>query len=351
MSGKLGLDDYDTKGVLETWCAVSPLFEPLEEVVDGVVSLDIEVMRGGGEERSGVVKAALLLKSLRAAVRAKRGVDFERQLLGAIGTLGEPEWELAALLVVCGEGEASVSAQALMETWRRCGSSLHLALEVAGRLHAMGEEDASKAIVGELEDAEAWGYERSEYPLGTVDVPFVASLTRLRKLLGLVGTGEVLVENDNDEGIARVVAAARRLGVLKAAAWRGVVPSDLRDDFRAVLFYESRQVVRRNYSRRPDDVVATSRRMLVKELIATARGFGPSGMRVLRDVVRDASLGTFLGWHGREFAMAFQEDGRFEQRRSAQDGDVLDGGRGGRGSADAAGGVSRYRRLRAGDRF
>lgn len=304
---KFGFDDHETRHVLEEWCATSPLFEPVDEVVDGVVSLDIEVTPGVREERSAAAaKAAVLGRSLRTAVRAKRGADFERQMLGAIGALQEPEWELAALLVLCGQGETNVSAQALIQTWERCGNNWHLALEVAEQLFAMGEEDASKAIMIELDQADVTGYEKSELGAGRVDVPLVLSLTRLRELLGLADTDEVHVENDRDEGIARVVVAARRLGILQAAARREVVPSSLREDFRSVLFYASRQVVRPDYGRRPDDVVPMSKRVLVGELIATARGLGSSGMRALRDVVRDASSGTFLGWHRRQFALAFR---------------------------------------------
>ena len=309
--GTLELGDYESKQRIEAWSAVGPLFEPVEDVVDRLVALDVQPVPGAGEE-GGVAawKAGRLLASLRTAVRAQRGADAERQLLGAIGALEEPQWELAALLVLSGRGEADVSTQALVETWQRCGDNWHLALELAERLCAMDEEDAARAIVGELEKAGVTGYERSEYGSGRVDVSFVVSLVRLRKLLGLADGGEVQVENDGDEGVARVVAAARRLGTLRAAAQRGVLPSGLRDDLRHVLFYESRQVVRPGYSRRPDDVVLMSRRVLMGELVHTARRLGSSGMRALRDVVRDAtSSGTFLGWYRRRFATAFRSAG------------------------------------------
>ena len=309
--GRLELGDYESRRVLEAWSAVGPLFESVEDMVARLAALEVEPSAGAGEE-GGVAewKAAQLLAALRTAVRAQRGTDAERQLLGAIGALEKREWELGALLVLSRCGEAGVSAQALVETWERCGDEWHLALELAEQLYAMGEEDGAKAIVGELEEAGVAGYERSEYGSGRVDVSFVVSLTALRELLGFADAGEVQVENDGDEGVARVVAAARRLGALRAAARRGAVVSGLRDDLRGVLFYESRQVARRGYSRRPDDVVLMSRRVLMGELVATARGLGSSGMRALRDVVRDAtSSGTFLGWYRRRFATALRREG------------------------------------------
>lgn len=309
--GRLEQGDYELRGVLEAWSAASPLFESVEDMVDRLVALEVEPSAGAGED-GGVVawKAAQMLAALRTAVRAQRGTDAERQLLGAIGALEKPQWELAALLVLSRCGEASVSAQALVETWERCGDEWHLALELAEQLYAMGEEGGAKAIVGELEEAGVAGYERSEYGSGCVDVSFVVSLTELREVLGFADASEVQVENDGDEGVARVVAAARRLGALRAAARRGAVVSGLRDDFRGVLFYESRKFARPGYSRRPDDVVVMSRRVLMGELVATARSLGSSGMRALRDVVRDAtSSGTFLGWYRRRLATAFRREG------------------------------------------
>lgn len=309
--GRLEFHDYESRRVLEAWCAVGPLFESVVDMVDRLVALEVEPSPGAGEE-GGVAawKAAQLLAALRTAVRAQRGIDAERQLFGAIGALGKPEWELAALLVLTRNGETSVSAQALVESWERCGDEWHLAVELAEQLYAMGEEGGAKAIVGELEEAGVTGYERSEYGSGRVDVSFVVSLTGLRELLGFADAGEVQVENDGDEGVARVVGAARRLGTLWAAARRGAVPSGLRDDLRAVLFYRSRQVARPGYGRRPDDVVVMSRRALMGELVTTAGALGSSGMRALRDVVTEAtSSGTFLGWYRRRFATAFRKAG------------------------------------------
>ena len=305
---KLDFGNHELKRVLETWCATSPLFEPVEEVIDRVRSLDIAVPSALAEEANAVAaKADLLLASLRTAVRAKRGAEVGRQLLGAIGELEASEWELAGLLVLCGCGEASVSPRELVEIWERCENEPYLALELAERLHAMGKEDASKVIVRELEEADVVGYQKSEFESGRVDVSFIVSLTRLRKLLGFPDADEVHVESDRDEGIARVVTAARRLGILQAAAGRDALPSGLRNHLRKVLFYESRQITRPDYDRSVDDVVMMSKRELMRQLIATARVLGSAGMRALRDIVREASSsGTFLGWYRRLFALAFR---------------------------------------------
>ena len=308
---KLESRDYELERLLEAWCESSPLFERVGEVIERIRRLDLEVAAAEGKESNETSrKAGLLLASLKTVVSADLGADAERLLLAAIRELDEPEWELGASLVVSAHGETTVSARALRELWNRCGNEPNLSLEVAERLQAMGSLEPAKSIVRELDEAGIEGYGRSGDIRGHVDVSFIVSLTRLRNVLGLPAAGAVVVGNDVDEGTARVVTAARRMGVLQAEAGRGTVPNDLRHRFAQVLFYESRPIAQEDYKRGFEDVVGMSKRALLQQLVVTARGLGLRGLRALRDVVTDATAtGAFLGWYRRRFASAFRKGG------------------------------------------
>ena len=318
---EIGRYDRELVDVLTGWCGAAPLFEAMDEVVNQVRGLAIAPPRDGDGLEAAAVSTGLLFAALRTVVRAKLGDPGEASVLAAIVQSGRPEWELAARVTLARSGVGPVSTSTLLDSFARCGDEGDLALALAERLYARGEHGASKAIMGNLANVAFDPHFGDEHTFGYSDVTFTASLACARELLGLDDTPPAPVENDEDEAVARVEMASRRLGGLRALAMRGNLPGDLRGRFREVLLYATRPVERATYDRHMHHFVVGSRGAVFEELRAVASRFGAVGARALCDVVLEVERGgapSVLGVERRQFALAFLEAGVLDKKAAVQ---------------------------------
>ena len=308
---KVGTYEHGTVDTVRKWCLAAPLFEPIVEVIDQIMKLDIPVEDDERKIDVASERTRLLFASLKTAVRANLGAGVEELLLRAIVEMKKPDRELAALLLCAREGKTNVSKASLLDALSRCHDQPYLALDLGEHLYSTGDHDASRAIVESFSDGGLGPHSGSGTGSGPDDLAFHASLTSLREQLGVGPNRERTVESERDEAMARVELAARRLGELRSQAARGEAPNELRWRFRDVLLYESQAVKLPNYNRHLEPSLIGSRWAIFDELLDVANAFGFGGMSALRNVVLEVarSTPTFLGIHCRRFAVAFNEAG------------------------------------------
>ena len=98
------------------------------------------------------------------------------------------------------------------------------------------------------------------------------------------------VKDDREEALARIESAARKLGIMLAAAITGkTVPGSTRPLPLIVLFH-NRRVSLPEYDRRKDYLLTESRGR-IHAALKVARAFGTKGVEAIRDTVLEITAG------------------------------------------------------------
>ena len=217
---------------------------------------------------------------------------------------------MAAKLLCARQGETIVPTSSLMGAFESCDGESSLGLELAEHLHANGNNDEARMIVGAMDTVRFEPHSHAPF-LGQGSLQPAVSQAFLRERIGLSRATRRTIENGRDEAMARIERAAQALGLLLSHAGAEKPPERLRDRIREVFFYASRPVAREDYNERHSYFVDGSRHALFAELLDVAHALGKPGLQALCDVAIEAasSPSRFLGIQCRKFAVAFKEAG------------------------------------------
>ena len=294
---------------VRAWSNVAVLFERPSVVIEEIQRLVFT--SGSDPHRPDPVRAKVLFNALDTAVDA--GCDSRecQAFVDAIQALGTDTWSFVALFRLAESMPSEVAIDSLRAAYKVSTTNDDVDLAYALFLNRRGDQAGATEIIGRLPHIRFSSYQET-HSWDFSDVTYTLQLRRLQELLGLPEGTVPGAADEREEAHVRVEKTAREIGCLLALVAKGKVPSDCHTLFRSFLLFHNRPV--HFTTMHPHHPIAqTSRNTIYRQVSRLAREMGPSGLKVLREVVVELTTGStakqFTPYHRRHFAQLFYEEG------------------------------------------